>query len=248
MKCNSCGAESRGRYCDYCGSEMPKQVEPVKAPTVINVTNHYYNQEPKIKYSSNNSTHSLSGRTAHRESKNSFNSQLKIQMSKLLLILLIIPIMIFLCNSMSFKETGSAAGTDINTKESSTIRISELEKVVLAMSPSATENEFVNKVQGLGLSYEFEKIDDINKYCIMDHTYGVKAYMLIARFENQGDSKGQLRYMNLFYSQVDDLLICNSDSFLGLEAGTYTYDSILEKDSFRKLETDHDILQYIWSN
>lgn len=34
MKCPSCGAETKGPYCEYCGSELPK------APVVV--TNHFY--------------------------------------------------------------------------------------------------------------------------------------------------------------------------------------------------------------
>ena len=36
MKCPSCGAEAKGKYCEYCGSEMPKE------NVVINITNNYY--------------------------------------------------------------------------------------------------------------------------------------------------------------------------------------------------------------
>ena len=36
MKCPSCGAEAKGKFCEYCGSEMPQE-----KPTV-NITNNYY--------------------------------------------------------------------------------------------------------------------------------------------------------------------------------------------------------------
>ena len=36
MKCPSCGAEAKGKFCEYCGSEMPKE------NVVINITNNYY--------------------------------------------------------------------------------------------------------------------------------------------------------------------------------------------------------------
>ena len=36
MKCPSCGAETKGKFCEYCGSEMPQE-----KPTV-NITNNYY--------------------------------------------------------------------------------------------------------------------------------------------------------------------------------------------------------------
>lgn len=36
MKCSSCGAEAKGKVCEYCGSEMPQE-----KPTV-NITNNYY--------------------------------------------------------------------------------------------------------------------------------------------------------------------------------------------------------------
>lgn len=35
MKCPNCGAESIGKYCDYCGSELPKN-----SPDTINYGNH----------------------------------------------------------------------------------------------------------------------------------------------------------------------------------------------------------------
>lgn len=36
MKCPSCGAEAKGKFCEYCGGEMPQE-----KPTV-NITNNYY--------------------------------------------------------------------------------------------------------------------------------------------------------------------------------------------------------------
>ena len=41
MKCPSCGAEARGKICEYCGSEMPKE------NVVINITNNYYGSAEK---------------------------------------------------------------------------------------------------------------------------------------------------------------------------------------------------------
>ena len=40
MKCTSCGAEITGKYCEYCGSEAPKE------NIIVNVTNNYYNNAP----------------------------------------------------------------------------------------------------------------------------------------------------------------------------------------------------------
>lgn len=37
MKCPNCGAESQGKFCEYCGSEMPQE------KSTINITNNYYN-------------------------------------------------------------------------------------------------------------------------------------------------------------------------------------------------------------
>ena len=37
MKCPSCGAESQGKFCEYCGSEMPQE------KSTISITNNYYN-------------------------------------------------------------------------------------------------------------------------------------------------------------------------------------------------------------
>lgn len=36
MKCPNCGAEAKGKFCEYCGSEMPKE------KTTISITNNYY--------------------------------------------------------------------------------------------------------------------------------------------------------------------------------------------------------------
>lgn len=36
MKCPSCGAETQGKFCEYCGSEMPKET------STVNITNNYY--------------------------------------------------------------------------------------------------------------------------------------------------------------------------------------------------------------
>lgn len=36
MKCPSCGAEVQGKFCAYCGSEIPQEEAP------INITNNYY--------------------------------------------------------------------------------------------------------------------------------------------------------------------------------------------------------------
>ena len=36
MKCPSCGAEVKGKFCEYCGSEMPQE------KPIVNITNNYY--------------------------------------------------------------------------------------------------------------------------------------------------------------------------------------------------------------
>lgn len=36
MKCPSCGAEAKGKFCEYCGSEMPQE------QSTVNITNNYY--------------------------------------------------------------------------------------------------------------------------------------------------------------------------------------------------------------
>lgn len=36
MKCPSCGAETQGKFCEYCGSEMPQE------KSTVNITNNYY--------------------------------------------------------------------------------------------------------------------------------------------------------------------------------------------------------------
>ena len=36
MKCPSCGAEAKGKFCEYCGSEMPQE------KSTVNITNNYY--------------------------------------------------------------------------------------------------------------------------------------------------------------------------------------------------------------
>lgn len=48
MKCPNCNAEVTGRFCEYCGSEIPKE-QPQQNITGQNVTviNNYYNSEPQ---------------------------------------------------------------------------------------------------------------------------------------------------------------------------------------------------------
>lgn len=36
MKCPNCGAETHGKFCEYCGSEMPQE------KSTVNITNNYY--------------------------------------------------------------------------------------------------------------------------------------------------------------------------------------------------------------
>jgi rubredoxin len=36
MKCENCGAETQGKFCEYCGSEMPQE------KSTVNITNNYY--------------------------------------------------------------------------------------------------------------------------------------------------------------------------------------------------------------
>lgn len=49
MKCPSCGAEVRGRFCDYCGSEMPQE------NGTINIVNNYYGDSVVQGYNRSNS-------------------------------------------------------------------------------------------------------------------------------------------------------------------------------------------------
>lgn len=49
MKCPSCGAESQGKFCEYCGSEMPKETP------VVNITNNYYGQNASATTPTNSS-------------------------------------------------------------------------------------------------------------------------------------------------------------------------------------------------
>lgn len=39
MKCENCGAETQGKFCEYCGSEMPQE------KSTVNITNNYYGSE-----------------------------------------------------------------------------------------------------------------------------------------------------------------------------------------------------------
>ena len=36
MKCPNCGAENSGKYCQFCGSEMPHEATPVT------ITNNFF--------------------------------------------------------------------------------------------------------------------------------------------------------------------------------------------------------------
>lgn len=64
MKCKSCGAESSGRYCDYCGSELPtRESNAVNNTTIIN----NFNVEPAKTILPNNT---LNPTTAGRYQKN----------------------------------------------------------------------------------------------------------------------------------------------------------------------------------
>lgn len=76
MKCPNCGAESTGRYCDYCGSELPKN----GPDTIFNdnsniVINNYYQtttvhqSKPQMQPTSN-TAQGLFSPTISRKSKN----------------------------------------------------------------------------------------------------------------------------------------------------------------------------------
>lgn len=58
MKCLNCGAEVKGKYCDYCGSELPKQQQEVtnavndNSQTIIN--NYYTPSQPTVTFSDQN--------------------------------------------------------------------------------------------------------------------------------------------------------------------------------------------------
>lgn len=49
MKCPNCGGESTGQFCDFCGSEMPKEKD---GNTTINIINNYYSEEKTKQYES----------------------------------------------------------------------------------------------------------------------------------------------------------------------------------------------------
>ena len=42
MKCPNCGAEVTTKFCEYCGSEMPKE------NATIYITNNYYGSTPQV--------------------------------------------------------------------------------------------------------------------------------------------------------------------------------------------------------
>ena len=43
MKCPSCGADAKGKFCEYCGSEVPKNNN-----TTINITNNFYGSSKSV--------------------------------------------------------------------------------------------------------------------------------------------------------------------------------------------------------
>lgn len=52
MKCPNCGAESNGKYCSYCGSEMPVNGNQININhneriSHTNTTNNYYDSREK---------------------------------------------------------------------------------------------------------------------------------------------------------------------------------------------------------
>ena len=53
MKCPNCGAEAKGKFCEFCGSELPKE------KATINITNNYYviaEEKPRSKSNNRAST------------------------------------------------------------------------------------------------------------------------------------------------------------------------------------------------
>ena len=52
MKCPNCGAEVTGRFCSYCGSEIPKKDHDIHIEHKETIINNYYNgyKEENISY------------------------------------------------------------------------------------------------------------------------------------------------------------------------------------------------------
>lgn len=47
MKCPYCGAEATGRFCSYCGSELPKEKQNIHIEHKETIINNYdSNKEP----------------------------------------------------------------------------------------------------------------------------------------------------------------------------------------------------------
>lgn len=47
MKCPNCGAESTGRFCSYCGSELPKKEPSIHIEHKETIINNYNKENPK---------------------------------------------------------------------------------------------------------------------------------------------------------------------------------------------------------
>lgn len=48
MKCPNCGAEAIGKFCEFCGSEMPQE------KATVNITNNYYGDTTMHEHTENN--------------------------------------------------------------------------------------------------------------------------------------------------------------------------------------------------
>jgi hypothetical protein len=133
MECPSCGAEVTGRFCSYCGRELPKEsTVSIKGNDNTVMINNYYQEAatPKIKL-----------KKFKPRDANSFMDNVQEEKRKKLLVYLLIEIAVFILSIFLFKGYSfivliAEIGLFVNKKENLDIEANEkIDSFLMRKSP-----------------------------------------------------------------------------------------------------------------
>lgn len=252
MKCPNCGAEVKAKYCEYCGSEIPKE----KEATVVNITNNYnyYGNRDAKKTISNT-------KNANRQivSKKNLNNTSKEKALKIILAVDFI-IIVFILLIAAVRDSNNRKdktkkpviqySTVLSPRESN-----GLQELFLSMSPETTHSQFLSLVEQSDLiCQEIEpKGEGTIEYTVTMKEDEGKNRIKISFVKNDVQNlDGELRYAELKHDKSNFLIpihfvIFNKGSWVNLKQknnvqGYYRVTDITKMSEYKHFDSADECL------